>query len=69
MFKEECWNLSNSNFIDVEEQKSFGSDPRKRRKKENEAEGESPLRSLSKKIQYGVPTQRGGSWERRKRGE
>lgn len=26
-------------------------------------------RSLSKRIQYGVPTQRGGSWERRKRNE
>lgn len=44
MFREDCWNLSNSSFIDVEEQKSFGSDPRKRRKKENEAEGESPLK-------------------------
>lgn len=43
-FKQDCWNLSNSSFIDVEKQKIFGSDPRKRWKKENEAEGESPFK-------------------------
>lgn len=44
MFKEDCWNLSNSSFIEVEKEKPFGSDPRKRWKKENEAQGESPLK-------------------------
>lgn len=33
VFKEGCQNPSNSSFIDVEKQKPFGSDPRKRRKR------------------------------------
>ena len=43
MFTEDCWNLSDSGSIDVEEQRSFGSWSKKQ-KKENEAEGENPLK-------------------------
>lgn len=50
---EDSWEISKSSFIDVEEQKSFGSHPRKRQKKESEAEGKVHSRSLSKKIQDG----------------
>lgn len=44
IFKEDCWNLSDSSFIGVEKQKPFGSNPKKGRKKENEAEIESPVK-------------------------